>query len=105
MTLMILTEHEILAELGERLREHRLRQNIRQKELAVRSGVSESAIKRLESTGQGTMLNFMKVVYALRLEQEVMALFKIQPVSIAQMEALQAPLRQRARPVSRKKIK
>ncbi len=96
MKLILLTESELLTQLGGRLRENRLRQNITQKELALHSGVSESAIKKLEHSGQGTLLNFMKVVYALRLEQELMELFKIEHVSIAQIEALRKPLRQRA---------
>ncbi|NLA89885.1 MAG: helix-turn-helix domain-containing protein [Alcaligenaceae bacterium] len=104
MKLMLLTESEMLIQLGARLREHRLRQNTTQKELALHSGVSESAIKKLEHSGQGTLLNFMKVVYALRLEQELMALFKIEPVSIAQIEALRKPLRQRASAALPKKI-
>ncbi|WP_213991386.1 helix-turn-helix transcriptional regulator [Sodalis sp. dw_96] len=101
MALMLYTESEILPELGHRLREYRLRRNMLQAELSARSGVSASALKKLESKGQGTLENFIKVVFALRLENEVKSLFLPQPVTIAQIEALKAPIRQRARRTSR----
>ncbi|PQQ36591.1 DNA-binding protein, partial [Photorhabdus luminescens] len=55
MALMLYTESELLAELGNRLREHRLRRNMLQTELALRSGISVSALKKLEASGQGTL--------------------------------------------------
>lgn len=101
MALMIYTESELLAELGHRLREHRLRRNMLQTELALRSGISVSALKKLEGSGRGTLENFMKVVFALRLENEIKSLFMLQPASIAQLEAMKAPVRQRARRTQR----
>jgi putative transcriptional regulator len=44
-----MTDKAILAELGERFRELRLRQNLTQQELATRTGLSVTAIKSLES--------------------------------------------------------
>ncbi|PQQ34374.1 DNA-binding protein [Photorhabdus luminescens] len=101
MALMLYTESELLAELGNRLREHRLRRNMLQTELALRSGISVSALKKLEASGQGTLENFMKVVFALRLENEMKSLFAPQQISIAQLEAMNAPARQRARRTQR----
>ncbi|MEK9498653.1 hypothetical protein V2H77_19745 [Photorhabdus sp. P32] len=43
----------------------------------------------------------MKVVFALRLENEIKSLFMLQPASIAQLEAMKAPVRQRARRTQR----
>ena len=100
MALILYTESELLYQLGHRLRECRLRRNLLQAELASRSGISVSTLKKLEGNGQGTLENFMKVVFALRLENEVNSLFMPQPVSIAQIEALKAPIRQRARKTS-----
>ncbi|MCL2894636.1 helix-turn-helix domain-containing protein [Brenneria tiliae] len=94
----------MLTELGQRLREHRLRQNIRQRDLASRSGISESALKRLENTGQGTLLIFMEVAFALRLESELTSLFKMQPINIAQHDELKMPVRQRAKSPYKKPI-
>ncbi|KOY63736.1 DNA-binding protein [Photorhabdus heterorhabditis] len=101
MALILYTESELLAELGQRLREHRLRRNMLQTELASRSGISVSALKKIESSGRGTLENFMKVVFALRLENEIKSLFMLQPTSIAQLKAMKAPVRQRARRTQR----
>ncbi|CAQ84179.1 MULTISPECIES: helix-turn-helix domain-containing protein [Photorhabdus] len=101
MALILYTESELLAELGHRLREHRLRRNMLQTELASRSGISVSALKKIEGSGRGTLENLMKVVFALRLENEIKSLFMLQPVSIAQLEAMKAPVRQRARRTQR----
>ncbi|MCK3670337.1 hypothetical protein [Photorhabdus noenieputensis] len=43
----------------------------------------------------------MKVVFALRLENAIKSLFMLQPTSIAQLEAMKAPVRQRARQTQR----
>ncbi len=101
MALILYTESELLVELGHRLREHRLQRNMLQTELALRSGISVSALKKLEGSGQGTLENFMKVVFALRLENEIKSLFVPQQISIAQLEAMKAPVRQRARRTKR----
>lgn len=103
MALILYTENELLAELGNRLREHRLRRNLLQKKLAENAGISVSALKKLENQGLGSLENFMKVVFALRLEKELQTLFVPQPLTIAQIEKLQKPSRLRARPSSRSK--
>lgn len=96
MSLKFYSESALVAELGQRLREHRLRRNMLQKTLAEKAGISVSALKKLENDGKVTLESFMKVVFALRLEKEMMALFMLPALSIAQVEALKAPTRQRA---------
>ncbi|ROR09964.1 helix-turn-helix domain-containing protein [Erwinia sp. JUb26] len=96
MSLKLYSESTLIAQLGQRLREHRLRRNLLQKELAAKAGISVSALKKLESDGRVTLENFMKVVFALRLEREMTGLFELPAMSIAQVEALKAPTRQRA---------
>lgn len=96
MSLNLYSESALMTELGQRLREHRLRRNMLQKELAQKAGISVSALKKLENDGKVTLENFMKVVFALRLEREMMNLFTPPAMSIAQVEALKAPIRQRA---------
>jgi transcriptional regulator with XRE-family HTH domain len=105
VALNLYTETELLAELGNRLRDQRLRRNLLQKTLAEKAGISVSALKKLEGQGSGSLENFMKVVYALRLEKELQPLFALRPLTIAQMEAMQEPTRQRARRTVRKKEK
>lgn len=102
MSLKLYSESALMAELGRRLKEHRLRRNMLQKELAQKAGISLSALKKLEGNGKVTLENFMKVVFALRLEKEMMSLFEAPALSIAQVEALKAPMRQRA---TRRKVR
>ncbi len=102
MSLKLYSESALIAELGHRLREHRLRRNMLQQELATKAGISVSALKKLESDGKVTLENFMKVVFALRLEKEMMNLFDAPPLTIAQVEAMRTETRQRA---TRRKIK
>lgn len=101
MALILYTESELMAEIGNRLKAQRLRRNLLQKSLADKAGVSVSALKKLESKGQGSLENFMKVVFALRLEKELQTLFAPQAMTIAQLETIQTPPRQRARRVKK----
>jgi transcriptional regulator with XRE-family HTH domain len=103
MSLNLFSESEMIAELGLRLKAYRLKRNMLQKELADNAGISVSALKKLENNGKVTLENFMKVVFALRLEREMMNLFAPPALSIAQVEALNAPGRQRATKRSSKK--
>lgn len=96
MAIKLYSESALMAELAHRLKEHRLRRNLLQKDLAQKAGISVSALKKLESSGKVTLENFMKVVFALRLEKEMMGLFDAPALSIAQIEALKTAKRQRA---------
>ena len=59
----------ILKRIGEALKTHRLRQNIPQNVLAERSGISLTAVKRLES-GEGATLNsFVQVCRILNVDK------------------------------------
>jgi transcriptional regulator with XRE-family HTH domain len=59
------TADEIGRELGQRLRSHRLAQNLQQEELAARAGVSERALRNLERMGRGSIDLLLRVVMAL----------------------------------------
>ncbi|OYU46190.1 MAG: transcriptional regulator [Burkholderiales bacterium PBB4] len=84
---MLSTVPEVCLALGERLRAHRLAQNLQQAELAQRSGVSKLTILNLENKGAVTLHSFIQVVRALGLVDEMVPLFALQPKSIALMEA------------------
>lgn len=90
------TEQEIRIELGQRLRQQRLLKDISQEELAIRAGISVSTIKLIESKGQSTLENFVRVLVALDLAIEMQALFEFKPLSIAMMERIQNAQRLRA---------
>lgn len=92
------TVPELVEALGQRLRSQRIAQSLTQAELALRAGVSGSAIKKLESTGMTTLETFVRVIQALGRVDELADLLTLRPTtSIAAMEQAQAAQRQRVR--------
>jgi hypothetical protein len=69
--------------------------------LALKAGISKQAIINLEKMGTVTFLSFIQVVRALGLIDVLADMFKLQPISIAMMEAVE-PDSKRARASSRK---
>lgn len=99
MTPVYQTDSEVARAFGERLREYRVSERgaaMTQKELAKRTGVSVTAISRLENTGSATM---MTVLAVLRVFGRLDALLDVVPDLSAPtpMERLeQKPRRQKA---------
>jgi transcriptional regulator with XRE-family HTH domain len=84
--------------LGERIRALRLARNLSQQELAQMSGASLSTVRRLEASGQGSLLLVVQAAQALHAMQGLDALFDLPVRSIAEAEAaVQLMARQRAR--------
>ncbi len=94
------TTDEIAAEFGNRIRAHRLAQNLQQRELAARAGVSERALRNFERTGSCTFDLFLRVSMALGLIDAFTHLYELKPKSIKEMERA-SQKRQRA---SRKSV-
>ena len=88
----------VCAQLGQRLRALRLLRNLGQAELAARAGCSLSAVRRLESRGQGSLELVVRVAQALQVSEGLGVLFELPALtSIAQAEALAgSPSRRRA---------
>ena len=86
MTIKLLSNHELLKEIGGRLKLHRLNRNIPQVTLAEMAGVSAGAIRNLERDGQVSMLTLISVVRSLGLLGELENLFVSRSQSIADME-------------------
>lgn len=95
-TFGLLTPSEIAQELGKRLQSHRLQQNKTQAQLARHIGVSTPTISNLENGKNTTLDTFIHVILALGLSKELETLFGPPPLTIAQLEKLQQPTRQRA---------
>lgn len=95
----IQTTAMILAHLGESVRGYRLNANLSQEELAAKSGLSLSTLKRLES-GQGCSLDgFIDVMRSLsRLSdfEFVLPEVKLKPTELLALRKSQKPVRQRA---------
>lgn len=98
MLFKLATPQEVATELGQRLRARRLALNLTQNEAAARAGVSRGALRTLERTGLVTVEVMLRVAGTLGLIEQLEAVFRVQPVSIEQMEAEAASRsRQRAR--------
>lgn len=97
MSFILSLPHEILRELGARLRVQRLAQALSQRELAHMAGLSLGALRKLETDGQCSLETLIRAVQALGLTTELDALFVLKRQSIAQMaQAEAAQQRQRA---------
>lgn len=90
------TVTEILRELGARLRQQRLAQQLSQQELAAMAGIALGTVKKLERSGVSSLETVVRVVQALGLADELQTLFVLKRNSIAQMALAAQPQRQRA---------
>jgi transcriptional regulator with XRE-family HTH domain len=92
------TSDEICAEIGNRLRQQRLAQNLTLAELAERSGLHRRSIENVETkTHTASLESIVKVAMRLGIISELENVFVFQIQSIAQMEQA-GQARQRARP-------
>jgi transcriptional regulator with XRE-family HTH domain len=91
------TDTELRTELCSRLRAQRLAKGLSQADVAQRAAIGLVTVQRLESGVGGTFENFLRVVMALGLADELADLFTLKVRSIAQMERAEAASkRQRA---------
>ncbi len=101
------SDNAILKELGERLRELRLRKNITQEELAERTLLSIGTIKSLEA-GKGKLSTLVAVLRELgaldQLEQFIPPV-TISPIKMAEASTKSASKRERASGAGRKSRK
>jgi len=92
-----LSNDEVLEQLGLRIKELRLKNNLAQQDLARELAVSERTLRRLEN-GKGTSLdNFIRVVRFFSEMDKLDALFKLEDISPQELfEARDLRKRQRA---------
>ncbi len=65
MSLTQLSDPEILAEIGRRLRRYRLQQNLTQADLAREAGVGTRTVRNLEGGGDTQLVTLLRVLRAL----------------------------------------
>jgi len=96
--LMLLSADEVASELGARVRRERLRQNMTQRTLADRAGVSRATLARMEQAGTATLPNFLAVLAALRRTGDLQQLLEPPPTeTIGHFLARSEPQRLRGR--------
>ena len=93
---------EICQELGSRIKAARVQQGLHQEDVAARTGISRGTLVTLENKGQGAIATLIQVLKVLGLDHELQDLFKVQVLSIAEMERLANSHRVRA---PRRKVK
>lgn len=95
MSFYHMSDDAISQEMGQRLKTTRLNKNMTQKDVAEFSQLSLTAIKSLEK-GKGTLVNFIKVLRALK-QLDALNLFLPKPeISPRQMARLKGKTRTRA---------
>lgn len=80
------TPGEIQEIIAGRLRTIRRKRKISQKKLSELSGVSLGSVKRFERSGEISFLSFIKITFALGLNEELERLFEeVPPLSIEEI--------------------
>ena len=64
-------EKEILKELSERFKQHRLSLDISQKEICEKTGLSKTTIHRFENGSDISLLNMIKLLSAVDLTEKI----------------------------------
>jgi transcriptional regulator with XRE-family HTH domain len=96
MDVTMLSASELGSELGARVRRERLRQNMTQRTLAERAGVSRLTITRMEASGEAALLmNFLSVLVALRRTGDLAGLLATPPTETIDQFIGAPPARQR----------
>lgn len=90
------TSGEIRTALAGRLKVARLSRNMQQSELAAAAGVSRGTVHNLETKAQCSFDSLVRVAMVLGMAEDLSTVFLRTPTSIAEMEAAERPVRQRA---------
>lgn len=91
-----LSDQATLTELGTRIARHRLNKNMTQQALAMEAGVSTPTIQRLENGASTQLSNFVRVLRALNLLEQIDRLVPEPAVSPVQQAKMSGKVRQRA---------
>ena len=91
----LLLPHEMRKRIGQRAKETRLRLNMPQQELASRSGVSLSTVKRFEQTGNISFGSLLEIAFVLNKMENFEDIFKAP--EITSLFVKEPKTRQRAR--------
>ena len=92
-----MSNQAILLEIGKRLREMRIRKNLQQKELAELSGVSLTAVVRLEKGDAVTFEKMIRILRTLDMLENLELFIPKPPVSPILMRKLQGKKKIRVR--------
>lgn len=99
-----LTDDAVLARLGERLAQARLRRELTQRELAAEAGVGSTTVERIERGKSVTLANFVRVLRALDLLDELLQMAPEAALRPAELAQRAGRVRQRASSARRRHV-
>jgi len=100
-----MSDPAIMAEMGKRLRENRLRRNYTQSELAGKAGISVLSVQNLERGRSVSLSTFISVLRFLRILANLDNLIPEPPVSPVDLLKLKGKTRMRAGKTTRIPVK
>ena len=92
-----MSDPAVIAEIGKRLKEYRLRKNYTQRELAVKTGISVLSIQNLEKGHSVILSTFIAVLRMLKLLGNFEMLIPELPISPVELLKLRGKTRMRAK--------
>ena len=98
-----MSDPAIMKELGRRFREYRLRSNLSQRALAIKTGLSVMSVQHLENGSSVSLSTFISVLRMLKLLGNLENLVPELPISPVELLKLQGKQRKRAAKSSVKK--
>lgn len=87
----------ILAEIGKRLKEYRIRKNLQQKEIAENAGISLDTVVRMERGSSITTEKFLRILRVLDMLENLEEFIPDPPLSPILMRKLKGKKRFRVR--------
>ncbi len=99
-----LTDHEVLEELGERLRGFRLQQNLIQGDLARRAGLGWATVQRAEQAGRCSLATLVAILRGLGRLDALESFLPRPLTSPIQLAKLRGKPRVRARAATTRKV-
>jgi transcriptional regulator with XRE-family HTH domain len=96
MTVTFKTESDLLKDISEKVKQLRLSQDLTQKALAEKSGVSLGSLKRFETIGEISLKSLIKIAYVLGSVQSFDLLFQL-PQEFQSLNQVKSLLRPRKR--------
>ena len=96
-----LTDHAIMVQIGQKIKQVRVAKNLSQKALAESCGLSTFSISQMENGHNTSLLSLLMVLRALRRLDVLDVLFEEEPISPVALSRhmKQHPRRQRAYPI------
>jgi len=97
------TDDEILQELGKRLKQKRINNNLTQQEFADAVGISKDQLSKVERTGKTTMTTLVAISRKFNLLQQLLAIYEtpdLTPMQKYEIEQKTAKLK-----IGRKRVK